>query len=176
MDLKAYVMKGIELVKLNGEMAETVAADEEAFVPAVIFYAVGGLAAGIGAAFTGSFSMIIYGPIAGVVFSFIGVGILYLIAKLFGGTGDFVSYYRALGVGSLPQWAGIIPVLGGIVGLWTLPVAVIVTERVHKLPRGKAIAVVLIPVAVLLVLGIIAFVAGMAFMGMMGGAAMMKGM
>ncbi len=169
MDFKGYIMKGIEIVKLNKDVAEEVSKDENAFAPAMAFIAIGGLASGIGAILRGGSVMLIVGaPILAVLFSFVGVGILYLLARLFGGTGDYKGYYTALGIGDLPAWAGIIPFLGAFVALWSIPVAVIVTERVHKISTGKAVAVVLIPVALAVLLGLAAFAGMMAFIGMAG--------
>jgi len=55
------------------------------------------------------------------------------------------------------------------VALWNIPVSVIVTERIHNISTGKAIAVVLIPMVFFITLALIALVmVGMAaFMGMM---------
>lgn len=172
MDLKGYFLKGVELVKLNRDAAEEVARDPDSFGPAVLFFAIGGLAGGIGHSIgsmgLGSF-MLVIGPIASVIGSFVWVGILYVIARIFGGRGTYMGYYSALGIGSLPHWAQVVPFLGWIAALWSIPVAVIVTERVHGLSTGKAIAVLLIPavIAFLLALAAIAFVGMAAFMGMM---------
>ena len=58
-----------------------------------------------------------------------------------------------LGHGSgLVSWATVIPVVGGLIGLWSIPVAVISVEELYGLTRGKAVAVVLIPVVVLMAL------------------------
>jgi len=169
MDFKAYVMKGVELVKLNRDMAEEVSRDENAFTPAVLFFAIGGLAGGIGAIFSGGAgSLILIMPIVAVAASFIGVGILYLLARLFGGAGDFKGYYSALGIGYLTAWAGVIPFLGAVLSLWGIPVAVIITERVHRISMGKAVAVVLIPVAVVFLVAMLAFAGFMAFLTMAG--------
>ncbi|MBI5190852.1 MAG: YIP1 family protein [Nitrospirae bacterium] len=173
MDFKGYFMKGVELVKLNRDAASEVAADEGAFGMAVVFFAIGGLAAGLaGTAVSmgAGVALIIFGPIMQVIGSFISVGILYLIAKMLGGTGGFKGYYSALGIGSIPQWAQFVPFVGWLVSLWSLPVSVIVTERVHNLSFGKAVAVVVIPfliVAFLFVLAI-AFVGTAAILGVVG--------
>lgn len=173
MDFKGYFMKGVELAKLNRDAASEVAADEGAFGTAVLFFAIGGLAAGLaGSAVSmgAGAALIIVGPIMHVIGSFISVGILYLIAKILGGTGDYKGYYSALGIGSIPQWAQVIPFVGWLVSLWSIPVSVIVTERVHNLSFGKAVAVVVIPfllVAFLAVLAI-AFIGTAAILGIVG--------
>lgn len=172
MTFKEYFSKGIEIVKLNRDAADEVAAQEDAFGMAMLFFAIGGLAAGLGSVMVSlgfGFFMLIFFPVMHVVGSFIWTGILFLLARLFGGTGTFKAHYSALGIGSLPGWAQIVPVLGGIVALWNIPVSVIVTERIHKISTGKAVAVVLIPMVFIIILALIAVVMiGMAaFMGMM---------
>jgi len=156
MDFKYYLKQGIGLMTLNRDIVEEMSKDKNAFAPAVLFFAIGGLAAP-GAMFTwGGITGIIIGTVSGpvfsVIFSFIGVGILYLLAKLFGGAGQFKGYYSALGIGSLPIWAAIIPPYYTILGLYisfcSIPIAVVVTNRVHKLSTGKA-RIVWIFVAVL---------------------------
>lgn len=172
MTFKEYFSKGIEIVKLNKDAASDVAAQEDAFGMAILFVAIGGVAAGLGSVMTklgfGFFMIIIY-PVMCVLGSFIATWILFLLAKLFGGTGTYRAHYSALGIGSLPFWALVVPVLGGIVALWNIPVSVIVTERIHNISNGKAIAVVLIPLVLFIILALIAVVvAGMAaFMGLM---------
>ncbi|HEY3347366.1 MAG TPA: YIP1 family protein [Nitrospirota bacterium] len=159
MDFKTAFNRGVELVKLNRDAAEAVASDETAFTWAMLFYAIGGFAAAI--SYTAmSFGlggiMLIFSPVAHVLISFVYAGILHFIAKLFGGTGTYKGYYSALGIGSLPGWAKIVPIFGGIAALWYIPVSVIVTERVHKLSFGKAVAVVVIPVTILFILILLA--------------------
>ena len=64
MDLKAYIMRAIEIVKLNGDAAKEAADDQQGFVPGLLVVAVGGLAGAIGGVFfPGSFAAIVPGPI-----------------------------------------------------------------------------------------------------------------
>lgn len=143
MELKYYFKQGMGLMKLNSDIAEEISQDMNAFGPAVLFFAIGGLAASSAMFIRGGIISIIVGAIIGPVFSvvssFIGVGILYLLVKLFGGKGGFKGYYKALGIGSLPIWAGIIPhIIGYYISFYSIPIAVVVTNRVHNLSRAKA--------------------------------------
>ncbi len=172
MTFKEYLSKGLEIVKLNRDAASEVAAQEDAFGMAILFFAIGGLAAGLGSVMTKlgfGFFTVIFFPAAHVIGSFVWVGVLYLLSKLFGGTGTYREHYSALGIGSLAGWAQIVPVIGGIVALWNIPVSVVVTERIHNISTGKAVAVVLIPIVFFIIIALIAIVmAGMAaFMGLM---------
>ncbi len=159
MDFKLALTRAWAIVTLDREAIREVAGDENALVPALVITAIGGLLG----------SLVTMNPVfwvGGVVFSLVALvvfaGILYLLAVLFGGQGDFLSLFRVLGHGSgLVSWAGIVPVVGSLAGLWSIPIAVIAVEDLYGLTRGKAIAVVLIPVAVLLLL----FCAGLAVVG-----------
>ncbi|MHB8172831.1 MAG: YIP1 family protein [Nitrospirota bacterium] len=166
MDFKGYLAKGIDLIKLSRPAADALAQDPYAFNAGVLFVAIGGLAGGIGTAifsFGIGFSAIIFWPVVAVLMSFVHVFILFVIAKILGGTGSYRRYYGALGVGSMPIWAAIIPFFGSILSLWTIPIAVIVTERVHKISTARAILAVIIPMLfIFLVLALLIAVIGMA--------------
>jgi hypothetical protein len=168
MDLKASVLKGLEIVKLNGSAAREAARDEEAFVPGILIVAIGGLASGLSSLFwMGGARGLIFGPIAAVIGSFIGVAVVYGVAYLLGGRGGYLELYRAVALGYVIGWLQIIPIVGGIAMLWMLPMLVIILENAWNMERGKAIAVVAIIVGIGLLLMILmgAFLMAM-FMGM----------
>ena len=148
MDFKLALERAWAIVTLNKDAVRQVAEDDNALLPALVITAIGGV---LGTLLT--FSPFAWG--AALVFSIGGLvvfaGILHLLAALFGGNGPFTGLLKALGHGSgLVSWAGIVPILGALIGLWSIPVAVICVEEIYALPRGKAIAVVLIPVVILL--------------------------
>jgi hypothetical protein len=100
------------------------------------------------------------------LFFFIGQGILFGLAKAFGGQGRFVVqsytsllYYVPIGI--VTGIVGLIPYFGGIVvlaaGIYELVLSIFAIMAVHRLSGGRASAVVLIPigVAVLLACGFI---------------------
>ncbi len=142
------------ILKLDVEAIREAAGDEELTASAVIVVAIAGVASAIGTLHI--FPGILTNPIMTVVGSFIGVGILFLLAKLFGGTGNFLSYYRPLGLAYALQWVAVIPVAGSflamITGIWMTVVAIVVTREVHGFSTGKAALVVLIPVILLMIL------------------------
>jgi hypothetical protein len=95
---------------------------------------------------------------------FIGEGITYLLAKAFGGQGSFTTQmYTTLlfqvPIGLLSSLIALIPYVGGLAGsagsIYGLVLQVFSLMAVHRLSVGKAIAVVLIPIAAsfLLVIG-----------------------
>ncbi len=102
---------------------------------------------------------------------FIGTGIIYLLAKAFGGTGTFLaqSYTFLLfgvPVGIVSSFLSLIPILGGLAALglsiYAIVLEVFAIMAVHRLSGGKATAVALIPVGVLVLLAICLVVVGIA--------------
>lgn len=106
------------------------------------------------------------GSLIGVPLAFfIGVGILFLIAKLFNGTGTFLDQSYATSLYYVPLQgiaaiAAMVPYLGWIVqaavGIYGLVLSVFAVASSQRLTTNKAIAVVLIPAAIGLALGICA--------------------
>src|SRR6266516_4648017 len=95
------------------------------------------------------------------VFFFILVGIQYLLAKAFQGQGNFLtqSYTTLLfevPINIVSYVLVFIPFLGGIAGfalaIYGIVLNVFAIMAVHRLSGGKAVGVVLIPIAVLLLL------------------------
>ena len=154
------------ILKLDAQAIRDAAGDEELTASAVVVVAIAGVASAIGTLHI--FPGIITNPIMTVVGSFIGVGILFLLAKLFGGTGDFLSYYRPIGLAYALQWITVIPVIGGflgiITGIWMTVVTIVITREIHGFSTGKAALVVLIPLILvmlllLLLIGMLGFAA-----------------
>jgi hypothetical protein len=109
-----------------------------------------------------------YGPGASIgsiitvpLIFFIWTGILFLIAKMFGGSGTFLqqSYARSLyyvplmGISTI---VGLVPVLGGLVAFGLLVYGTILNifsvSASQRITTGKATAVVLLPAAIGLIL------------------------
>lgn len=108
------------------------------------------------------------------VFFLIGAGILYLIGRLFGGNGDLGRYAYLLAtfqapIGIISALLGLVPVAGGCLGLllsiYSLVLTYFATKVALNLTSGKAIAVIVTPLAVLLLLMIcfIVSILGLAF-------------
>jgi hypothetical protein len=119
------------------------------------------------------------------LFFFIGVGIQYLLAKAFNGQGTYLaqSYTHLLFkvpldiinliIGFILVFIPILgPIVAGLIGLaifiYSVVLNVFQIKAVHRLTTGKAAAVVLIPYAVILVLGLLcAVVAGALFVSLL---------
>lgn len=125
----------------------------------------------------GSFNLVPFLLLPGIfytVFVFVGViggfffgqGITFLLAKAFGGQGDFTAQaYTALlyliPIGLVSGLIALVPYVGGLVAqagtVYGLVLQVFSLMAVHRLSGGKATAVALIPVAVGIVLGVAAY-------------------
>ncbi|MDH3308765.1 MAG: YIP1 family protein [Acidimicrobiia bacterium] len=153
MDFAAIWSRVLRAVKLEPELYREVADDDaatgQAFVVAIGAALIGGFGtmlissdSGVGGWLGGA---IIGAPIGLVIFSAIALG----LGKLFSGQGSFNQLLRGLGFAVAPNALGIIPILGGIVGgIWMIACAVVGVREIHKISTGAAVAVVLIPVAI----------------------------
>ena len=158
MDLAGSLNKAIEIVKLNGSVAAEVGRDEQSLQPGLVFIAVSGLAAGIAAIFShGGIGGLITMPIMAIVGYFVGVGILHLVAthrlRRQGGLScpccaPSPTRRSSAGRGSSRSSAPSI-------GLWHLPVTVVILENVYGMPRNKAIATVAVIAGFFLLLGLV---------------------
>lgn len=108
------------------------------------------------------------------LFFLIGAGIFYLIGRLLGGQGDLGRYAYLLAsfqapLGMITALLGLVPMLGGclnlILGIYSLVLTFFATKVGLNLSSGKAIAVIVIPVAVVLLLMIcfVGSIAGLIF-------------
>jgi hypothetical protein len=117
-------------------------------------------------------------PGTGVLEAFLGafigfflmVGLVYLAAKVLGGSGSFLEHSYLLALIYVPlqliaSVAGLVPVLGGLVGaaaaIYMVVLVVMAVASVHRLTIGTAVVAVILPVilTVLLVVVLAAIVA-----------------
>lgn len=99
---------------------------------------------------------------------FIGVAILFVVAKIFGGIGTFLQQSYAMMLYYVPiqivtAILGLVPVLGGlatfVLGIYEIVLTVFAISASHRLSIGKSVAVVLIPAVIVLVLACALFAA-----------------
>ncbi|MBI4149943.1 YIP1 family protein [Candidatus Woesearchaeota archaeon] len=176
MTFGVYVKKAWQVVQLDSSAMKSLAKDQKAFLMGVAIVALAGVAAAIGS--FNPFGILIM-PIIMVLLSFVAVGILHLLALLFGGKATYGELYNIMAHSAILNWVLVVPFLGMplalLAGLWRMVVAVVALETVHQLSRGKAIAVVLIPVLVVIVLGLLTFSFMLAMMASFLGGSMMRG-
>lgn len=159
MQFSEALRSGIEIVKLNRTAIRQTADDPRAFSPAVLITALVGIAMWLSPPLR--IHGIVTGPLWALACLFAGAAVLHFMAVLLGGHGQYMGLLRALGVGRVLGWARLIPVVGTIVDLWSLVIAVVALEELYGLDRTMAILAVVIPAAVMLVLGLLAFLFGL---------------
>jgi len=121
------------------------------------------------AAFLGSIVGTIIGATIGL---FVVAGIAHLLARAIVGatTSPFEATFRVAAYASVTSLASWIPLVGGLAGLYGLYLAIVGMREVHQTTTGKAAAIVLIPVAAIIVLAIVAgVVVGLAALAGLGG-------
>ena len=161
----AMMDRVIRAVKLDPTLYREVSGDDskttEAMIVVALAAAIGGLGTIIG---PGDFRFgrwILAAILAPTVGLAIGTGILWLIGKLFSGKAEFMQMFRPLGYAYAPSALSIVPFIGGLVGgIWSLVCAVIAVRESEEVSTGSAVAIVLIPSAVLLIIAVV-FVAAL---------------
>lgn len=143
MDFAGYLQKGISILQLDADAIRKVYRDEEALLPAILFFAIAGFASGVGQF---SLKAVVFGVFLVTLISFVIVGLLHVLARLFGGTASFLELYRPIGTAAPVHWVMVVPFLGPFLGflamLYSLVVTVKVVETAGELPRTKALLVV----------------------------------
>jgi len=133
-----------------------------------------GMTAGIG---FGIVTMIV-GIIFGIILSLIGAGLIWIVAKLLGGTGEYGTQYHLTsaplaavliiqGVLSFIPFLGAI--IGGLISIYYLYPLTLAIKEAHKFSTLKAVAAWAIPAIVVLILAVaFAGIATLAMIGVLG--------
>ena len=150
--LKAVVLQGIEVAKLNRAVIRDLAGDRNAFGPAILIVVIGGFLSALGHMRAAGF--ILY-PVLSLVMFFLNVAVLHaMAASVFKGNGRFNQLVQVLGAAYVLTWVALLPFLGAILALlaslWLLVIDVITVEEVYGLDRMKALVSVVIPILAML--------------------------
>lgn len=115
---------------------------------------------------------LVMGVVSGVVGWIIIAGVLHIVAKALGGNGTFESMLLLMGFANLPNIfqapVGLVAFLsgglsglmiflglGGLLGLWILALDVIAIREAHDFSTGRAIATLVLPIVVIVVLALV---------------------
>ncbi|MGI8650186.1 MAG: YIP1 family protein, partial [Rubrobacter sp.] len=113
-----------------------------------------------GAALGGFFGALIGTPILTLIGLFIGAGVYHLLViLLIKPNAGFEGSFRVVAYASVVQLVSWIPILGGLLALYSVVLAIFGMREVHGSSTGRAAAVVLIPTAVLLLIALLFFAA-----------------
>ncbi|MDP9437822.1 MAG: YIP1 family protein [Actinomycetota bacterium] len=124
---------------------------------------------GLGEAIVGFFASLILTPIFALAVLFIAAGIIHLLVVLIArpmSTG-FETTFRAIAYANVTALVSWIPILGVLIGtLWYVVLSVFGVREGHATSTGKAVVIVLIPVAIaLFILLVLAAVVGAVIFG-----------
>jgi hypothetical protein len=153
------------VLKLEDPVFVEIANDDNATVQAIIVTAVAAAIGGLladGRLVTNLLTGLIVAPIG----LFIWTGILYVVGKMFGGQATYMQLVRPIGYAGAPYALSIVPVIGGLAALvYSAVIQVRAIKEVNQVSQGAAIATVLIPLGILVVVSFILIVlAGIALM------------
>ncbi len=158
MDLGNYLQKGLQILQLDVKTIRDASKDEDALLPALLFFALAGLANGAGQF---NFRVMIVGPILATLLSFVLIGLLSVLSRLFGSSASFLELYRPLGLAAPLHWVQAVPIIGPFLGFFALlyfaVVAGLAVETAGELSRPKAAAVVALLVGISLFLFLVFF-------------------
>ena len=130
-------------------------------LPAAVVYGIGGML------FSFSLKSLIWGVIGVYLGVLIASAIIHIVAILFKGTGSFEATFRVGAYSSVVYLVSWIPVLGGILALYGIVLWFFGVRKVHSLSTEKTIIVLIIPIAVIIVIGFsLVAMFGLAFLTM----------
>lgn len=156
MDSSVITERATRALKGDATVFSELGADESHMGTAAAVVALIGFVGGLLNAIFNDTTGIIGGAIGGIVGAFIawaiGTGIFYGLAKMFGGEGDFQGLMRGNAYAAIPGALGSIPIIGFIISLWGVYLFILNVRENMALTTGKAAAVVLIPVAIVVLL------------------------
>lgn len=97
----------------------------------------------------------------GMIWVFIGSGILHIWLKIFGGEATHQKSFQLYAYSHIPALIlGLIPFAGIILWIWTMILLIIGSQKTHNLEKNKAILIISIPyILINLALLIVSFIA-----------------
>lgn len=156
MNFLEYIKEGIEIAKLNKKTMKRIAKDRKATNMGIIILLLAGILSVVTMYKEESYvQVLIMAPIFTLVMFVLGVGLLQIFVKLFGGATAYVEMFRVLSMATVICWLWIlipVPYLGTILNwavlIWGTVIAITAVEAVTGMTRGRAAATVAIPLVI----------------------------
>ncbi|MFC1655938.1 YIP1 family protein [Patescibacteria group bacterium] len=165
-DLKKEVENAWAIIKLDTKKMHDVSMRKTTATAALLFF----ILAAIGSSLGMYLPWIRFGfPLGSVLISalvtFVGYVVMvfvydFVASQFFKGKGKYGELFRVLGYGSLIIVASIIPVVGGLVGLWYLVISYKALATVKKMNPTHTVFTIIISI---LVIGVLMWVLNMIF-------------
>jgi len=104
----------------------------------------------------------VVGYFLGLALSFVWAGILHIWIMIWGGRAPYSKTYQLAAYASTPSMLfGWIPFIGMFAGIYALILLIMGTPKTHNISMKRSLWLYLVPVAVLILLGILLFGAAM---------------
>lgn len=146
-------------LRLEHGIFSEIAADERStthgLLIAAVAFAISNLTGGEG----NVVGRIIGGAVGGVIGLFVWTGLLFLLSRLFRGEGTYIELVRGIGYTAAPFALGVVPFLGLVGAVYSAVMQIRTVEETQRLSTGTAVAVVLIPWVLFVVIVFIALAA-----------------
>jgi hypothetical protein len=138
-----YFKRAIDIIKLNRQAMEEIASDNNALRFGLAVTAIGG-----------SLSVVSQADLQGLlVFALFAVGALFLFAGfvhlLAGyskGKEEYMGFVRITALTGILDWLAIVPPTAIFVTIWSVVVAIVATQQIYNITKGKAVLFVLLSV------------------------------
>ncbi len=158
MDLGGYLQQGLQILQLDARAIKDASRDEDALLPAILFFALAGVANGAGQF---SFRGMLFGAIVATLVSFVLAGLIHVLSRVAGGSASVLGLYQPLGLAASLHWVHAVPLLGPFLGVFALLYFAVVCgltiETVAGISRARAAAVVAVLVGLCLFLFLVFF-------------------
>ncbi|MBI4146566.1 YIP1 family protein [Candidatus Woesearchaeota archaeon] len=168
MDLGLGFNRALRILKLDGSAVEESARDPGMTTVVFVMILLAALGSAIGLLIqTGEVVGAVFGIIGGLIGGIIGLLIAtlltWIVAMIFGGKADFMELWRPYGlvsiVGVITGILAAVPAVGQILNivifLYLLVVSVVIIKHVYDFSIGKAVGVVVVELAIILVIAIV---------------------
>lgn len=96
--------------------------------------------------------------IGGIISLFIGAGIYHLFVKLFKGQKGFAETFAVVAYASSPMLLSFTVFFNSLLAIYTVILTIIGVAKMHNISTGKAVAAILIPTGIFMVLLIGAYI------------------
>jgi hypothetical protein len=156
-----YLKKAIEVVKLNRQVMEEIAGDNNALRFGLAITAIGGSLTVI--SHTDTEGLIVFALFAvGALFLF--AGFVHLLAGYSKGKEEYMGFVRITALTGILDWLAVVPFTALFVTIWSVVVAVVATQEVYKVTKGKAILLVLLSASALWTIALVLFSGPLGFL------------
>ncbi len=145
MEFVKALKNAVGIIKLEKKIIRQVAKDKESMNYGILIIVLSGFVTAISMR---KWPLLFVAPILSLVSSFVSIGFLHILSRVFGGRAKFVELFRVLSHAYVLNWAYILGfneilrmLIGLVVFVWGIAVNFVVIEKVHNLSKAKTVGV-----------------------------------